>query len=320
MAIYTEITASLLNELLADYDIGELKAHTGIADGIENTTYRIDTTDGGQERQFILTVFERQHFEDLSYFIEVMRYLGNSPLPCAQPVADKNGIYLKTLQQKPALLTVFLPGTTVTDTNDAQRCEVGRHLALMHRGMEGFSLHRANDRGLDWCMTQLTQLTPIVDQDLAHLLSDELEHQNNCALHDEQSIPNGIIHTDLFRDNVLFDGDTLTGIIDFYYSCNGILLYDLAVVINDWCRKDDHTVDHDSAQLIVKSYCDTRPLTEKETGMLNDALRLAALRFLVSRLTDLHFPREGHTTHIKDPEVFRALLTDYRNNPLAIIH
>lgn len=318
MAIYTKINAPQLEAFIADYAIGELKTCVGIADGIENTTYRVETDDSGRARHFILTLFERQHFDDLPYFVEVMRHLSESGLPTSQPVADKHDVYLKTLCERPAILTVFLPGATIVDVNEEQIRAVGEHLAKLHTAMDDFSHHRASDRGLDWCATQVTQLAPLVDADLARLLDDEVEYHGERALHDTPNLPKGTLHTDLFRDNVLFEGDTLTGIIDFYYACNGVLIYDLAVAINDWCRASDHTLNVDRARIALNAYDCERRLTPEERSLLPDALRLAALRFLVSRLTDMHFPRAGHTTHIKDPEVFRRLLVFHRDTPASL--
>lgn len=316
MAIYTEVDAPRLDAFLADYDVGALKTHTGIADGVENTTYLVETDDKGRTRRFILTLFERQHHDDLPYFIKVMRHLAASELPCSEPLADKNGGHLKTLCRRPALLTVFLPGKTLTEVNDRQRREVGKHLAALHVALSDLEHHRLGDRGLDWCAAQAAELHPLLEPAHAKLLRSEIEHQTACALGDVPGLPGGAIHTDLFRDNVLFEGDTLTGIIDFYYACDGVFIYDLAVVVNDWARKADHTLDRDRARIILKAYSQKRTLLPSELERLGDALRLAALRFWVSRLTDAHFPRDGHTTHIKDPEVFRRLLEYHREEPL----
>ena len=315
MAIYTKVGAPQLNEFLADYDVGELKTHEGVVDGIVNTTYRVDTEHDGQTRRFILTLFEHWDFNDLPYFIEVMCHLSETKLPCAQPIADKRGVHLKTLRRQPTVLATCLPGATMVDVNDEQRRQVGAHLAAMHKALADFGFHRGDDRGLDWCAAQAAELMPLLDADNEALLRSELRHQTECDLHAAHELPRGVIHTDLFRDNVLFEGDTLTGLIDFYSACDGALVYDLAVTVNDWCRNADHTLNAERARLVIDAYAAERKLQPSEIRLFNDALRLAALRFWVSRLTDANFPGKAGTVRAKDPEVFRRLLEHHRASP-----
>lgn len=318
MSVYTEVSQSQLEGFLKNYDIGTPKDFQAVADGIENTTYFVTTQDEERMRRFVLTLFERQDFDDLPYFVELMCHAHKCRLPCATPVPDKNGEYLQNLNHRPAIFTHFLDGETLTDparVTDTHRAEVGKHLACLHSALCDFPLRRANNRGLDWCSMQAKQVFSLLQPGATALLKDEIAYQSEHPL---SGVPSGTIHSDLFRDNVLFNGETLNGLIDFYYACDGAFIYDLAVTVNDWCRSNDGTLAAAQSLALTDAYQAQRPLNIQEIQIWPVALRMAALRFWVSRLADAHFPRDGHTTHCKDPTEFQRLLEYHRtgNTPI----
>lgn len=301
MSVYTQVERSELEDFLCNYQIGELIDYQGIANGIENTNYFVTTTKG----EYVLTLFEELTHKDLPYFLDLMAFLAEHEVPSAHPVADRQGHYLRSLNGKPAALVAKLAGSDV-DTPTAMQCAaLGRALGKLHAVGHEFTGHRDNDRGPHWWKETADMLWPVLNDKESALLRAELAHQAQHA-HDE--LPRGVIHADLFRDNALFVDDQLTGIIDFYYACNDVLLYDLAVAVNDWCSQPDGTLDEGCLQAMYAEYQQQRPLTQAEHTAWPTLLRAAALRFWLSRLKDKHFPKEGEITHIKDPDVFRQIL------------
>jgi homoserine kinase type II len=301
MSVYTPVTPHQLKQFLADYDLGELEQFVGISDGIENTNYFVTTSQG----EFVLTLFEVLGDEELPYFLELMAFLAEHGIPSAHPVADRDGRYLRILNGKPAALVLRLKGASVDIPSIAQCGAIGEQMGAMHVACQAFPLYREPDRGPDWWRATAQEVMPRLKPDEQRLLQEELEYQADIRLDD---LPDGVIHADLFRDNALFVGDRLTGIIDFYYACNFYLIYDLAVTINDWCSSGDDRHDTDNAIALLSSYCARRPVMAREIEVWPAMLRAAALRFWLSRLKDHHFPRAGEITHIKDPDIFKNIL------------
>jgi homoserine kinase type II len=312
MSVYTTVTEDELRAYLAEFDAGELLAFEGISAGIENTNYFVDTTCG----RYVLTLFEQHGFEELGYFLKLMAWLSEADVPTAHPLAGKDGQYLRLLCGKPASLVQRLRGRSL-DESDAAHCAVmGGALAKMHTAAGGFSLRRANDRDLDWMQAMRQKLAPLADASTLAIIDDELSFQ---LLHDFSVLPQSVMHADLFLDNALFDGEELTGIIDLYYACDGACLYDVAVAMNDWCRKADLTISASRARELLLSYASERPWTDAERTLWTAVARRAALRFFLSRLHDKLIPREGELTQTKDPLVFQTLLLWLRDHcpPLA---
>ena len=313
MSVYTNISGAELERFLERYRCGALVAFEGIGEGIENTNYFVDTRRGS----YVLTIFEWLAHDELPYFLELMAHLADAGLPCPHPVADARGDCLQRLKDKPATLITRLRGRTVAAA-DAGHCEqVGGALARLHEAARTFRRRRPNGRDLDWFNEQQRRLAPRLSDDERALLRSEIAHQAQAA-RAWKALPHGTIHADLFRDNVLFDGDRLSGLIDFYYACEGCLLYDVAVAVNDWCRRDDGGVHRERYVALLRGYRERRAPTPAEARAWPDVLRRAALRFWLSRLRDRAAPRDGAITHVKDPEVFRNILLDCRAGAPAL--
>jgi homoserine kinase type II len=318
MSVYTSLTNQELSEFLLAYDVGELSDFQGISEGIENTNYFVTTQLDGKPQHFVLTVFESLKFEELPYFLELTAFLAEHDLPSAHPVADRNGQYLLKLKRKPAALVKRLSGKSIKQPEPEQCFQIGQVLAKLHIEGQQFSMRRTNPRGLEWAQETAENIAHMLSAEDRRLLDKELEFQSNLTTN---NLPGGVIHADLFRDNALYSDGNLTGIIDFYYACDGNLLYDLAITVNDWCSGPDGSLQKNCAQAVIDGYESLRTLTETEQLLWPAMLRAGALRFWLSRLVDLHFPRPGDLTHTHDPLVFKRILqdriskqTDYEQN------
>ncbi len=301
MSVYTCVERHELEEFLRHYQLGELVDFQGISAGIENTNYFV-TTDQGE---YVLTLFEALSRDELPYFLDLMAYLAEHNVPSAHPMADDNSHFLRQLKGKPAALVQKLDGRNVEQPNPCQCAELAAALAHMHVVGQDFSGQRSNQRGPHWWQVTAREVHDRLSARERRLLDAELAFQKQ---HSHDTLPRGVIHADLFRDNALFVNDHLTGIIDFYYACNDVLLYDVAVTVNDWCCHDDGRLDEARLTAFMDAYQQERPLDESERAAWPIMLRAAALRFWLSRLKDKHFPREGELTHIKDPTVFQHIL------------
>lgn len=301
MSVYTLIDQAELEGFLQNYAVGDLVGFQGISAGIENTNYFVTTTNG----RYVLTIFEQLDADELPYFLDLMAFLAEHEVPSAHPVADRHGHYLRQLRDKPAALVKRLEGASVERPNVPQCQALGSALGRLHAVGHQFGGRRKNPRGPHWWHVTADRLHEHLNADERGLLDAELAHQD-AHRHDALNV--GVIHADLFRDNALFVGDELTGIIDFYYACNDVLIYDLAVTVNDWCSNEDGSLDEERLAAMLDSYTAQRPLSEAERAAWSIMLRAAALRFWLSRLEDKYFPKEGELTHIKDPEVFRRIL------------
>jgi len=306
MSVYTPVERHQLEDFLRHYNLGTLISHQGINAGIENTNYFVTTNVG----EFVLTLFECLDYDELPYFLELMAYLAEHNIPSAHPLKTKKGDYLRQLNGKPAALVERLDGKDVEVPTLAQCRAVGKTLGYLHVVSPNFPKSRPNGRGPHWWKVTTEQVLPFMDASDATLLQAELRFQANFRHLD---LPRGVIHADLFRDNALFKGDTLCGIIDFYYACNDVLLYDVAVTINDWCSEPSGRLDEKRVQAMFGNYIQKRKLTQLEYKAWPVMLRAAALRFWLSRLQDLYFPRPGEITHTKDPTVFRNILQAHIN-------
>jgi homoserine kinase type II len=301
MSVYTPVEKDELEAFLKNYSLGELIDFEGISAGIENTNYFVTT----REQRMVLTLFENHSAGELGYFLDLMAFLAEHAVPSAHPIADNDGHYLRELNGKPAALVMRLHGRSIDNTTTAQCAAIGQALAQLHLAGQEFQGQRRNDRGPRWWRTTRDAIFEHLDTEDQALLEKELAFQTS---HRFDALPRGVIHADLFRDNALFEGDTLTGLIDFYYACNDVLLYDVAVTLNDWCSQEDGSVNEEKAQALLGTYRQVRPISDAEEQAWPVMLRAAALRFWLSRLQDLHFPREGELTHIKDPIVFKNIL------------
>ncbi|VAX08320.1 Homoserine kinase [hydrothermal vent metagenome] len=303
MSVYTRVERIQLEEFLQNYDLGSLVEQQGISDGIENTNYFVTTSSG----KYVLTLFESLGAEELPFFLDLMAFLADHNVPGAHPLADRDGSYLRTLNERPAALVDRLPGTWVPFPSIAQCAAIGAALGRLHREGQDFRPQRENNRGPKWWWQTAERVISHLSEADAGMLRAELSFQSS---HRKNSLPRGVIHADLFRDNALFQGDKLTGVIDFYYACTDVLLYDLAVTTNDWCSNEDGSLNQSMTQALLKAYITERPLSDQEQQDWPVMLRAGALRFWLSRLQDKLFPRPGEMAHIKDPEEYARVLRD----------
>lgn len=301
MSVYTPVAEHELKPFLARYSVGELVDAQGILAGIENTNYFITTS----RERLVLTLFEALDGQALAYCLDLMGFLAERGLPCPRPVPDTSGRYLQTLKGRPAVLVTRLPGCGVNRPCTAQCHALGAALGRLHRLGEGFPGTRPNPRSSPWWGPTLETLSPLLTEQDLLLARNEIGFQSARRW---THLPHGTIHADLFRDNALFVGKELSGIVDLYGACNGILLYDVAIAVNDWCCLPDGSLDEPVARALLAGYQEERPFVEAEEEAWPVMLRAAALRFWLSRLYHQHFPRVGAITHIKDSTVFRDIL------------
>ncbi|MDP3859691.1 MAG: homoserine kinase [Stagnimonas sp.] len=312
MSVFTKVSHAELVEFLKAYPVGELIGYQGIGEGVENTNYFVDTTDG----RWVLTLFERLNEQDLPYFLGLMDHLAGRGYPSAMPARTRAGANLTSLNGKPAALVRRLTGQSVLFPSIAQCQAVGRALGELHIAGLSFAGHADNSRGPAWRRATAEALLPKVDAEQRELIASELAAQ---AQLDWSRLPQGVTHADLFRDNVLFVEERLTGVIDFYYACNDALAYDLAVTLNDWCTDPDGRPNPARWQMMMLAYRGCRELTPAEREAWPLVLRAAAFRFYLSRLYDWTFPREGEVVHVKDPAQYRRILEWHREQaPLPL--
>ena len=301
MSVYTPVSEAELHSFLAQYAIGHYVSHSAIQAGIQNTNYFVTTTQG----EYVLTLFEQHPAAELNYFLQLMQHWSAARLPIAQPIAMRNGAWLSCLHTKPAVLVTRLTGQHPEQATLAQCAAIGHSLAQMHNSAQTFTPYRAPDRGHTWRMQTAAQLMPQVDAADATVLQTELAFQASLPW---QTLPQGTIHADLFRDNTLVIDQQITGVLDLYFACHDSLLYDLAIVVNDWCANADGSLDLARMSACINAYQALRPWQTLETEHWQGILRAAALRFYLSRLQDSLQPRLGDGVLRKDPQEFRAKL------------
>lgn len=301
MSVYTCVSPSALEDFLRRYHLGRPLGLRGISAGVENSNFFLDTEAG----EFVLTIFERLPAADLPYFLDLTAHLAQHGIPCPQPIADREGHYLQQLCGKPAAIVQKLSGSSVERPGDRQAAAVGRLLGRLHQAGRDFPQRRANPTGPHWWAQTARALAGRLSPAEQALLDDELAYQRRQRA---GHLPQGVIHADLFCDNALFEGDVLTGVIDFYYAADDLYLYDLAITVNAWCSRADGQLDPALSRALCDAYQAERPFIAGEAAHWSTALRAAALRFWLSRLYDFHFPRPGDLIQIKDPEEYRRIL------------
>ena len=315
MAVFTEVSVDEASAFVSRLDVGTLTGFRGIQAGIENSNFFVDTEREGVARHWVLTIFERLSFEQLPFYLHLMRHLARRAIPVPEPQADANGAILHTLKGKPAALVNKLDGGHQL-APDADHCtQVGAMLARMHLAGQDFELSQPNLRGLAWWIDTVPLVRPFLDDSQRALIDAELAFQQQLAASPAYTgLPRGSIHADLFRDNVMFDRGTvgherLSGFFDFYFAGVDAFLFDIAVCLNDWCIDvESGAMADDRAQAFVRAYATVRPLTSSECRLMPALLRAAALRFWLSRLWDLHLPRDATMLKAHDPAHFERVL------------
>ena len=306
MSVYTKVGREELTAWLQPLGLGELIDYAGIAAGMQNSNYFVTTASG----RFVLTLFECIDTAALDFYLALQENLARSGIPSPRPLADGDGRRWRWLAGKPAALLTCLPGAAL-EAPDAGQCRaVGDLLARLHRAAASLPNPLANPCGAAWRQAVGEALLPLLAPDERELLADELVFQ---AMQDYSALPRGIIHADLFRDNVLWDADgRLSGVLDFYFAGEDVLLFDLAVVANDWCADDA------ALAALIAGYAAQRPLSEVERAAWPAMRRAAALRFWLLRLEVRHQPRQGEVVTIKNPDDFRRRLERFRLAPEAL--
>lgn len=305
MSVYTSVSDGEMRAFLAQYDLGEFVSLTGIAQGVTNSNYFVTTTEG----RFVLTIFEVLQQHELPFFLLLKQHLSGNGVACPQPLAKKDGSFDAQLAGKPACLVSCLTGSDTGWPSEKQCFNTGAMLAQMHLAGQSFPMKMENPRYDAWWRESAKKLYPVLSANDAALLREEIAYLNARP---DSGLPRGIIHADLFKDNVLLDGEKVAGFIDFYYACDGNFMYDLAIAVNDWARTADSLLNPVLAEAFVAGYESVRPITAEERAYYPTAQRAACIRFWVSRLLDFHFPQEGEMTFIKDPNAFRDLLLSLR--------
>ncbi len=305
MAVYTDVAAEDLGRFLKDYDVGELLSYKGIAEGVENSNFLVHTGAGN----FILTLYEKRvAAEDLPFFLALMEHLAARGLTCPQPVKNKAGGMLGKIAGRPAALVTFLDGLWIRRPTPTHCAAVGEALAKLHLAGADFKMMRANALGLSsWrpLYQHAKARGDSVREGLCAAIAQELDALEKCWPRD---LPVGVIHADLFPDNVFFLGEKLSGLIDFYFACTDALAYDVSVCLNAWCFEPDNSFNVTKGRALLKAYTQVRPLSAKERDALPILSRGSALRFLLTRLVDWLAVPEGALVRPKDPlEYFRKL-------------
>jgi homoserine kinase type II len=306
MAVYTEVTPDEAAALLQRLGLGALRSLVPIQGGIENTNYFVDADAG----RFVLTLFERLTAAELPFYLQLMRHLARRGLPVPEPRGDAAGTILHVVAGRPAALVDRLNGTHPLAPDTLHCAALGQALARMHLAVADFPLVQPHLRGLAWWTETVPVLLPHLADEPARLLCDELAHARQVGLSPAHAaLPRGAIHADLFRDNTMFEGHRLTGIFDFYFAGVDSFLFDLAVCLNDWCIDlDTGRLAEDRAEALVAAYAGVRPLDHAEVRLMPALLRAAALRFWISRLWDLHLPRDARVLKAHDPGHFERVL------------
>ena len=302
MSVFTPLQREELEAFLAPYGLGRLRDFEGIAAGSENSNFFVSLERG----EYVLTLIERGPSQDLPFFIELLDVLHRAGLPVPYALRTDRGDALRSLAEKPALLQPRLSGKHITAPNPHHCAEVGRMLARLHLATREQILERRSDRGLDWMQQEGPSLGLSLGEDQLPLLRDglaEIAELNPKIL----ALPRANLHADLFRDNVLFDGNHLTGVIDFYNACSGPMLYDLAIAVNDWCSHPNGELDEERSQALLAAYSSLRRFTPAEAELWRPMLRVACVRFWLSRLIAAQ-RFAGQSVLIKDPDEFGRLL------------
>jgi homoserine kinase type II len=305
MAVYTDVVAEDLTRFLAGYDIGQLLAYKGIAEGVENSNFLVHTSHG----YFILTLYERRVAErDLPFFLALMEHLAGRSITCPQPVKNRQGKVLGKLAGRPAAVVTFLDGMWIRRPTASHCAALGEALARFHIAGADFSMRRENAlsvAGWRQLYEACREMAHKVEGNLEKVVAPELDFLERDW---PQDLPQGVIHADLFPDNVFFLGDRLSGLIDFYFACTDTLVYDVAICLNAWCFEPDNSYNVTKGRALLANYAKARPLSREEWEKLPLLARGAALRFLLTRLVDWLDVPPGALVRPKDPREYARKL------------
>ena len=314
MAVYTEVSFSEASALLQQLDLGELTSMQGCAGGIENTNYFVSTRKNGQRHDYVLTLFERLTFEQLPFYLQLMKHLALRDIVVPEPHANAQGELVLNVKGKPAAVVDKLRGASELKPGPRHCSQIGAMLANMHLAGRDFAMSQPNLRGLSWWNATVPEVLPYLTNSQTALITQELAYQNRVAtLPDYAALPRGPIHADLFCNNVMFETvagqPVLSGVFDFYFAGVDAWLFDLAVCMNDWCIDQASGTHHAAnAHHFLAAYNAVRPLQATEKELLPALLRAGALRFWLSRLWDFYQPRQASMLQAHDPSHFERIL------------
>jgi homoserine kinase type II len=308
VAVFTPVTEEAVNAWLKGYSVGALKELRAIETGIENTNYFVTTSDG----EFVLTLFEVLKCEELPFYLNFMAHLASHGIACPRPIANLDNEYWGELQGKPASLVSRLQGHSVIAPSAQQCARVGKLLANMHLSARSYAALVDNPRGPAWWQFAFERVRAHLATDEREMLESELRFQREYRA---AALPRAVIHADLFRDNVLFNGEDVSGVLDFYFAGADALLFDIAVAVNDWCLVPAPEDEAKRTAALLNAYHEVRPVTDEERRAWPVMLRSGALRFWLSRLYDYHLPRPGHLLKPHDPNQFKSVLQHRRALP-----
>lgn len=313
MAVFTPVRLEDLTDWIKQFDLGRPLALKGISSGIENSNFFLTTETG----EYVLTIFEVLGFEQLPFYLHLMRHLADRGVLVPAPVANRDGEILHALHGKPAAIVSKLEGSSQLSPRPVHCAAVGTMLAKMHLAGQDFGIRQPNLRGLDWWHATTPQVLPFLSEDNAHLLCTEIHHQEAFAASPVyRELPQGPVHADLFRNNVMFDGERLTGFFDFYFAGCDTWIFDVAVTVNDWCIDlETGVLDQARVRAMLDAYHAVRPFNNAERTAWQTMLRAGALRFWLSRLYDFHLPREAEMLTPHDPTHFERILRERIAHP-----
>ena len=312
MAVYTHVSSEDLSLFLKDYEIGELKEFEGISEGVENTNYKLKT----EKNSFILTIYEdRVEKKDIPFFLEYMFYLSSNGIKCPLPLRNNNNLFAEILG-KPASVLTFLDGKSTLSVTEEQAYQLGLILGQIHNISINLEIKRENPLGLDSFPKLIKNSKSTAETFSKDLNINMLEEYNRIKSNWPEGLPKGIIHADLFPDNILFHEGQISGVIDFSFSCNDFLSYDLSICINAWCFKDGE-FDISLSRNLLKGYQKERKLSNAEIEKLPILCSGSALRFLLTRLVDWRVNDENAMVTPKNPNEFIKILDFHKdiNNP-----
>jgi homoserine kinase type II len=310
MAVYTDVSADDLTPFLKSYDIGEVLSYKGIAEGVENSNFLLHTTGG----YFILTLYEKRVAEaDLPFFLALMEHLAARGITCPQPVRNRKGIVLGRLAGRPAAIVTFLDGMWIRRPAASHCAAVGEALARLHLAGADFPATRANALGMENWRPLFEQARPRGDSVKEGLCDDIARELDTLEKSWPHALPQGVIHADLFPDNVFFLADKLSGLIDFYFACTDTLAYDVAICLNAWCFESDHSYNVTKGRALLNAYAKVRKLSDEERACLPVLARGAATRFLLTRLVDWLAVPDGALVKPKDPLEYHRKLRFHRS-------
>ncbi|MBH69315.1 MAG: homoserine kinase [Rhodospirillaceae bacterium] len=310
MAVYTHVTDSDIHQFLCDYDIGKLSFFSGIAEGVENSNFLLQTT----TNRYILTLYEKRvNPIDIPFFLKLLTHLAKHGISCPIPVKGNDGNALRKLKNRPAAIVTFLDGSWPRIPNSWHCRALGAAMAQMHHCGKNFPLTRKNSLTIgDW--RPLLEACQLTKKEIYIALYNELNQELGWLERNwPKDLPTGIIHADLFPDNVFFQNRELSGIIDFYFACTDFLAYDLAICINAWCLNDDGILSAEKSRSMISAYQKVRPLLPEEVTALPILARGSALRFLLTRLYDWLNHPEGALVKPKDPMSYLKKLRFHQN-------